>query len=165
MSKDPLLFTSPYGQQPDPLTQLEEEQRRLNERMAALRQSSAQAQPQQPRSPVWDEIDTIVSGLTDQEQQYINGTQEYQDSSAAVQAVLQREYLRIMRPIVENTKDGKAALENHLTLIKRLRGYARDQVNKKNALFDEYVEKYSDMSFSEFMKMKNGASGKGGSRK
>ena len=73
-----------------------------------------------------------------------------------MQNILQREYLRIMRPVVEATKDGKQALENHLTLIKRLRNYARDEVNKKYSLFDEYMEKYSDMSFAEFMEMKKG---------
>ena len=61
-----------------------------------------------------------------------------------------------MRPVVEATKDGKQALENHLTLIKRLRNYARDEVNKKYSLFDEYMEKYSDMPFNEFMEMKKG---------
>lgn len=155
MYKDPLLYTPPYSSQPDPMAQLEEEKRRLEEKMHQLRQSGPQPQVQ-PQAPVWDEIDTIVSGLSDQELQFLNSNQEFQESSANVQAILQREYLRIMRPVVEATKDGKQALENHLTLIKRLRNYARDEVNKKYSLFDEYMEKYSDMSFAEFMEMKKG---------
>lgn len=153
--KDPLLFTQPYSSQPDPMAQLEEEKRKLEEKMSQLRQSGPQQQ-MRPQAPVWDEIDTIVSGLSDQELQFLNSNQEFQESSANVQAILQREYLRIMRPVVESTKDGKQALENHLTLIKRLRNYARDEVNKKYSLFDEYMEKYSDMSFAEFMEMKKG---------
>lgn len=153
--KDPLLFTQPYTSQPDPMAQLEEEKRKLEEKMSQLRQSGPQQQ-MRPQAPVWDEIDTIVSGLSDQELQFLNSNQEFQESSANVQAILQREYLRIMRPVVESTKDGKQALENHLTLIKRLRNYARDEVNKKYSLFDEYMEKYSDMSFAEFMEMKKG---------
>lgn len=151
--KDPLLFTQPYTSQPDPMAQLEEEKRKLEEKMSQLRQNGPQQQ-MRPQAPVWDEIDTIVSGLSDQELQFLNSNQEFQESSANVQAILQREYLRIMRPVVESTKDGKQALENHLTLIKRLRNYARDEVNKKYSLFDEYMEKYSDMSFAEFMEMK-----------
>lgn len=153
--KDPLLFTQPYASQPDPMAQLEEEKRKLEEKMSQLRQTGPQQQ-MRPQAPVWDEIDTIVSGLSDQELQFLNSNQEFQESSANVQAILQREYLRIMRPVVESTKDGKQALENHLTLIKRLRNYARDEVNKKYSLFDEYMEKYSDMSFAEFMEMKKG---------
>lgn len=155
MYKDPLLFTQPYASQPDPMAQLEEEKRKLEEKMSQLRQTGPQQQ-MRPQAPVWDEIDTIVSGLSDQELQFLNSNQEFQESSANVQAILQREYLRIMRPVVESTKDGKQALENHLTLIKRLRNYARDEVNKKYSLFDEYMEKYSDMSFAEFMEMKKG---------
>lgn len=155
MYKDPLLFTQPYTSQPDPMAQLEEEKRKLEEKMSQLRQNGPQQQ-MRPQAPVWDEIDTIVSGLSDQELQFLNSNQEFQESSANVQAILQREYLRIMRPVVESTKDGKQALENHLTLIKRLRNYARDEVNKKYSLFDEYMEKYSDMSFAEFMEMKKG---------
>ena len=155
MYKDPLLFTQPYSPQPDPMAQLEEEKRKLEDKMAMLRQTGPQQQVR-PQAPVWDEIDAIVSGLSDQELQFLNSNQEFQESSANVQAILQREYLRIMRPVVESTKDGKQALENHLTLIKRLRNYARDEVNKKYSLFDEYMEKYSDMSFAEFMEMKKG---------
>nr|DAQ30842.1 MAG TPA: hypothetical protein [Caudoviricetes sp.] len=155
MYKDPLLFTQPYSPQPDPMTQLEEEKRKLEDKMAMLRQTGPQQQVR-PQAPVWDEIDAIVSGLSDQEMQFLNSNQEFLESSANVQNILQREYLRIMRPVVEATKDGKQALENHLTLIKRLRNYARDEVNKKYSLFDEYMEKYSDMSFAEFMEMKKG---------
>lgn len=155
MHKDPLLFTQPYSPQPDPMTQLEEEKRKLEDKMAMLRQTGPQQQVR-PQAPVWDEIDAIVSGLSDQEMQFLNSNQEFLESSANVQNILQREYLRIMRPVVEATKDGKQALENHLTLIKRLRNYARDEVNKKYSLFDEYMEKYSDMSFAEFMEMKKG---------
>lgn len=155
MYKDPLLYTPPYSSQPDPMAQLEEEKRKLEEKMSQLRQAGPQQQ-MRPQAPVWDEIDTIVSGLSDQELQFLNSNQEFQESSANVQAILQREYLRIMRPVVESTKDGKQALENHLTLIKRLRNYARDEVNKKYSLLDEYMEKYSEMSFAEFMEMKKG---------
>lgn len=161
MYKDPLLYTAPYSSQPDPMAQLEEEKKRLEEKMAQLRQSAPQQQ-MRPQSPVWDEIDTIVSGLSDQELQYINSNREFQESSDNVQAILQREYLRIMRPVVEATKDGKQALENHLTLIKRLRNYAREEVNKKNALLDEYIEKYSEMPFAEFLEMKKGKKQRGG---
>ena len=155
MYKDPLLFTQPYSPQPDPMAQLEEEKRKLEDKMAMLRQTGPQQQVR-PQAPVWDEIDAIVSGLSDQEMQFLNSNQEFLESSANVQNILQREYLRIMRPVVEATKDGKQALENHLTLIKRLRNYARDEVNKKCSLFDEYMGKYSDMSFAEFMEMKKG---------
>jgi hypothetical protein len=68
--------------------------------------------------------------------------------------ILNREYLRIMRPIVEGTKDGKEALERHLTLVKRLKKEAADEVNRKYALLDEYMEVGGDMTLNEFINSK-----------
>lgn len=152
MNNDQLL----YGKQEFSIPQLEEEQKRIAERLEGLKRGRQQMEP--PRCPVWDEIDSIVAGMSDQELHMINGNDEFQESSAVIQDILQREYLRIMRPIVENTKDGKDALEKHLTLIKRLRKSARDEVNRKYSIMDEYLERYSDMPFNEFMKMKRGKS-------
>lgn len=152
MNFDPILSdNSNYG-----IPQIEEEQKRLAERVEQLKQVRTRPAAQQAGAPVWDEIDSIVAGMSDQELDAMNRNAEFQDSSAAIQAVLQREYLRIMRPIVEHTKDGKDALDRHLTLIKRLRKSAREEVNKKYSLMDEYLEKYSDMTFKDFMEMKHG---------
>lgn len=152
MNFDPILTdNNQYG-----LPQIEEEQKRLAERVEQLKQVRMQPAMQQAATPVWDEIDSIVAGMSDQELDMMNGNEEYLESSAAVQGILQREYLRIMRPIVENTKDGKDALEKHLTLIKRLRKSAKEAVNRKYSLMDEYLERYSDMTFDEFIKMKKG---------
>ena len=149
MNFDPLL-----GEQPTyNIPQLEEEQKKLSERLEQLKRGRVST-VQQPQAPVWDEIDSIVAGMSDQELDMMNSNEEYQESSATVQAILQREYLRIMRPIVEATKDGKDALDRHLTLIKRLRKSAREAVNRKYSLMDEYLERYSNMPFDEFMKMK-----------
>lgn len=153
---DPLLAGNPQNFN---ISQLEEQQKQVSARLEQLRQSDIayQQQQQQKSSPVWDEIDSIVSGMSDQELLYLNNNAEYQESSAAVQAILQREYLRIMRPIVEATKDGKDALEKHLTLVKRLRKSARDEANKRYSLMDEYIANYSDMPFKDFVEMKKNA--------
>lgn len=154
MNYDPLLG----GQPAYDLPQIEEEQKKIAERMEQLKRSRVQP-ASQPQAPVWDEIDAIVSGMSDQELDLMNANEEYRESSSAVQAILQREYLRIMRPIVESTKDGKDALDRHLTLIKRLRKSAKEAVNRKYSLMDEYLERYSHLTFDEFMKMKRGEKG------
>lgn len=105
-------------------------------------------------SPLWDEIEKITSELSDREFEIINKSEEFQTSQNAIMAILQREYMRLMRPIVENTSDGKDALKSHLDLIKRLRKNATREVDKNIELFNEYTQKYSDMTYSEFLKMK-----------
>lgn len=151
MNYDPLL-----GEQPQfSIPQLEEEQKRLSERLEQLKTTRTQVQPQR-QAPVWDEIDSIVSGMSEQEIHMISSNEEFIESSNVIQEILQREYLRIMRPIVEGTRDGKDALDKHLTLIKRLRKSARDEVSRRYEIMDEYMNGYCDMPFNEFMKMKAG---------
>lgn len=147
---DPLLGSTPTSY--PTLPELEEEQRKIAERMDLLKKQ--QIQRQQPSSPIWDEIDSIVAGMSDQEMVMINQNKDFVESTQIIQGILQREYLRIMRPIVEQTKDGKEALENHLSLIKKLRKIAKDEVNKKYSMLEEYMGKYSNIPFSEFMEMK-----------
>lgn len=111
-------------------------------------------QPRQSHTPVWDEIDKIVSDMSDREIEYLNGNGEFQQSNQRVMAILQREQLRIMRPIVEGCKDGKEALDNHLALVKKLRKEAANESDKAMDLFKEYTENYPDMPYAEFLKMK-----------
>lgn len=155
MNFDPLLGDQPTTYS---IPQLEEEQKKISQKLELLKRNHVQP-AQQPKAPVWDEIDNIVAGMSDQELHLMNTNAEFQESTAVIQEILQREYLRIMRPIVEDTKDGKDALEKHLTLIKRLRKTARDEVNKKYGIMDEYLQRYSHMPFDEYMKMKRGEKG------
>ena len=101
-----------------------------------------------------DEIDKIVGEMSDSEIEFVNSNTDFAKSNQTVMAILQREQLRMMRPLVENTKDGKEALENHLALVKRLKKEAANESDKAMNMFKEYTEKYSDMPYSEFLKMK-----------
>lgn len=146
---DPLLQGRRYS-----LPELEKEQEVMQQKIADMKRSYQQ--PSQPVTPVWDEIDSITSSLTDKEFDYLQNNQEFQESSMDIQQILQREYMRIMRPIVEQTKDGKDALDRHLTLLKRIQKTAKEEANKKEALMNEYIMQYSHLTWQEFIDMKNG---------
>lgn len=146
---DPLLQDRRYS-----LPELEKEQEAMQQKIMEMKRNY-QA-PSQPVSPVWDEIDHITSSLTDKEFNFLQNNQEFQESSMEIQQILQREYMRIMRPIVENTKDGKDALDKHLTLLKRIQKTAKEEANKKEALMNEYIMQYSHLTWQEFIDMKNG---------
>jgi len=146
---DPLLQQRNYT-----LPELEREQEALQQKVADMKRNYQQ--PQQPATPVWDEIDRITASLSDKEFDYLQNNQEFQESSMDIQQILQREYMRIMRPIVEQTKDGKDALDKHLTLLKRIQKTAKEEANKKEALMNEYIMQYSHLTWQEFIDMKNG---------
>ena len=120
-------------------------------------------QPQQSKTPTWDEIDKIMDSLTDTQKNYLNQNQDFVESYQDVANILQREELRIIRPLVEQTKDGKEALNKHLSLIKKLKKNAMQAEEEKTALWNEYMTNYSDMTFKDFMAMKK-QDKKGGSK-
>ena len=139
----------------DEIARMSQMQQMLEQKKMEMEQSRSQiTSPQQSRTPIWDEIDKLISEMSDREVEYLNGSSEFADSNQKVLAILQREQLRMMRPIVEGTKDGKEALESHLNLVKRLKKDAANENNKTMDLFKEYTENYHDMSYSEFLKMK-----------
>jgi len=148
-NNDPLLRPTQYN-----VPELEREQEAMQQKLEELKRNGYRQT--QPQAPTWDEIDRIMSSLSDKETRYLQGNHEFVESSGAVMAVLQREYMRIMRPIVERTKDGKDALDKHLTLLKRLVKTAKDEADKKSSLMDEYMTKYSHLTWQEFVKMKKG---------
>lgn len=157
---DPLLGVQPNyfksGGVEEELARIQAMQQQLDQKkleIANARQNISGTQ-QTSRTPVWDEIDKIVSDLSDSDLDYLNSNEEYQKSNQVVMAILQREQLRMMRPIVEGTKDGKEALEAHLSLVKKLRKEAANESDKAMSLFKEYTEHYADMPYAEFLKMK-----------
>lgn len=148
---DPLLGAISRPQYtPEQIEMLNDE---MNTKLASLRQRSINLQPQQTKTPVWDEIDKIMDALTDGQKAYLSENQEYTESNGAVVEILNREYLKMMRPIVESTKDGKDALERHLTLLKRLRKSAMQEEEQKNALMNDYMKNHSDMTWKDYIAM------------
>lgn len=146
---DPLLQGRDYT-----VPEIEKEQEAIQQKIERLKQGGYRGR--QPQAPTWDEIDRITSSLSDKEFNYLQGNVEFQESSAAIQAILQREYMRVMRPVVEGTKDGKDALDRHLTLLKRLVKSVKDEADRKDALMNEYITQHSDISWREFMEIKQG---------
>lgn len=141
------------------IAELQQMQQRLEAQRQQQRTQVANGQPQS-QAPIWDEIEKLTSELTDREFDIVNRDEEFQQSQQTIMAILQREQMRLMRPIVEGTQDGKAALENHLALIKQLKKKATKEADRNMELFNEYTQHYSDMTYSEFLKMKNGSNSK-----
>jgi hypothetical protein len=154
LANDPLLGRS--AAQNVTIQDLDAAQEELARKMENLRsmQQASRMQQEQSKTPIWDEIDGLIASMSEKELEFLSNAEEFQASNERVMGVLNREYLRIMRPIVEGTKDGKEALEAHLALVKKLKKDAADEVNRKYALLDEYMEKGGDMTLNEFINLK-----------
>ena len=152
-ASDPILGNQQTCNTPDQLAQLNEWAQKYAE--LQKQKGSFTMQPQQSKTPTWDEIDKIMDGLTESQKSYLNQNEEFKESYQEVASILQREELRIVRPLVEQTKDGKEALERHLNLIKKLKKSALQADEKERNLMNLYITKYSNMTWQEFITMIN----------
>lgn len=151
---DPLLASKDYSSQMLELDKIAESIAQRKAMLMQLKDKVEQPQVQVSQTPVWDEIDSLIGTMSDKEFELVSENDEFKESQNVVLGILQAKYMAMMRPIVEQTKEGKEALENHLSLVKRLKKSASKEVDNEIAEFKEYKEKYSDMPYNEFVKMK-----------
>lgn len=157
ISQDPTLGNRSYGTPSIGANEFERMEQQLASKLAELQQMKAQMtqqEQQQSRTPVWDEIDGIISGLSEKEYEYVTNNPDFLEGQQQVAAIVQQAYMNMMRPIVEATKEGKEALEAHLAITKRVRKQASKETDARLTDFEEYTKKYPDMTYSEYQKMK-----------
>ena len=163
-NSDPLLAGgSNYTDVDAQIKEMERLQEELAQKQIMLQQSKQKMQqpPQsKSQSPVWDEIDSVMQGMSDQEFERVSSNEEFQKSQQNIMNILQSMQIQMIRPHVEASKEGKEALDYHLTLVKRLRNAASKEVDDELAEMREYKEKYSDMSYADYQKMKREKGGK-----
>lgn len=111
-------------------------------------------QPQASRSPVWDEIEKLSNDFSEDEFRIISEHPDFIESQNTITTLITREQMRMLRPMVEGTKDGKEALENHLIILKRLKKQVKAEADKRLELMTDYMTNYPDMPYTEYLKMK-----------
>lgn len=149
---DPVLQPTMFGQSVD-LQKAQEELKQKYLQAEQMRKNGYQLMPES-KSPIWDEIDRITQNLTEQDFSVLQQDEEFAQSQAIITALLNREYMRVMKPVVEQTSDGQEALKKHLELLRKKVKEARNRNEREDALWREYRSKYGDMTWKEFLKMK-----------
>ena len=159
-----------FGGQGDPLLRgdnMSEYIRSLEALQAGMEQKKqqliqmAKEQQQQPQqgqavsnTPVWDEIDRLMAELSDKEFDRVMNDAEFKESQQVVMNILQAVQMRMMRPMVEGTPEGKKALEEHLQLVKHLKRSVHKEVDAEMKDFEEYRAHYAHLSWEEYQAQK-----------
>lgn len=121
---------------------------------ATIKEQRVQLQQPQSQTPVWDEIDKLTAELSDKEYELIASNPDFAESQQQIMNVLQAVQLRMMRPMVEGTPEGKKALEEHLQLVKHLKKSASKEVDAELREFREYQEHYSHLTWEQYKSQK-----------
>lgn len=154
---DPLLgVTSDFSSQ---YKDIEQQQAILEQRKRQLAELAEKAQAESEgkavsQTPIWDEVDMITGKMSEAEFAELQNSEEYQASSKELMAYVGALQLKAIRPIVEKSEEGRRILEHHLATIKVLKNTASKKVEEEFSAFKEYTEKYSHLTYSDYLKTK-----------
>ena len=151
---DPLLTSSnPMSNIPnlDEQIQFLEKQKQIIE--AAQQQ---RMQPPQPKRLIWDEIDSEVAPLTNEQKAMLFQNEEYADIYNRLQMMVQSELLNLVKGRIESTEEGKELLNSQLKLVKRLKSSIVDSTNREMEMFKrfrEFSKQNPNITYDEFVKL------------
>lgn len=132
--------------------------------MEQLKQRSINMQAQVSPTPLWDEIDKVEDSLTDSQRQAFMQNPDYRDSLQLVTKMVSDEELRLIRPRIEATEQGKEALKRHLSIVTRLKKEVAKEDEQRNAMLTDFIKNYPGKTWEEYLAIVSGQSqpGKGG---
>lgn len=132
------------------LEQLEQQNEMYAQKLQELKNVRFQPAQQRSSTPIWDEIDKIVTSLNEQEKTMLENSREYYENSIAIQQMVNAEIILLVKDRIEASPDGKAILEQQLALVRKMAKSVREETAKRDALFREYMTEYSDMTWQDF---------------
>lgn len=124
--------------------------------MEQLKQRSINMQVQVSPTPLWDEIDKIEDSLTDSQRQAFMQNPDYRDSLQLVTKMVSDEELRLIRPRIESTEQGKEALKRHLSIVTRLKKEVAKEDEQRNAMLTDFIKNYPGKTWEEYLAIVSG---------
>lgn len=147
---DPLLGNQGFN--------IEEQLRQLEMRRQSL-ESMKQLNTQAiPTSTIWNEIDTEVKVLSQEQLQKLFENEEYVTIYTKIQELVNNEILNLVKPRIENTPEGKQLLQTQLNLVKKMKPKIVEDTNREVELFRrfrEFSKTNPDVTYEEFLKQLN----------
>lgn len=147
---DPLLNTPGFN--------IEEQLRQLEMRKQTL-ESMKQLNPQaMPTSIIWNEIDSEVKVLTNEQLQKLFENEDYVRTYSRIQELVNAEILNLVKPRIESTPEGKQLLQEQLNLVRKMKPKIVEDTNRDMELFRrfrEFSKTNPDVTYEDFIKQMN----------
>jgi hypothetical protein len=104
---------------------------------------------------VWDSIDMEIAPLSIDQRNKLMLDPEYVRLQEEVKSILNDEFIKFMKPYVENNPQGREILQRQLDYIKSIKGKVISETNKEMELmrkFQEASKVKPDITWDEFLK-------------
>ena len=152
---DPLLGNSMVGNSLDEQIQLIERYKQNLEAAKQLRQQSLPVQQPVSQRMIWDEIDSEISPMTDEQKARMLQDEDYIDTYTKIQDMVQAEILNLVKGRIEATPEGKELLQRQLKIVKKLKGKIIQETNREMEMFRkfrEFSKTHPEVTYEEFIK-------------
>lgn len=151
LNQDPLLYN---GRSP----QNDEEMRRqLNDAIAQYQQLQQRQQQNQPSNADYlTELDGIVSGISDDVKERLGNDKEYCRLNGELQAIINREIIWSIKGRINSNQDAVRNMLRQKEIIRNVKDECDDEQRRNISELNDYVKNYSDITFDEYKKIKEG---------
>ena len=120
-----------------------------------MKQLNTQAMP---TSVIWNEIDTEVKVLSQEQLQKLFENEDYVRTYVRIQELVNAEILNLVKPRIESTPEGKQLLQEQLNLVRKMKPKIVEDTNREVELFRrfrEFSKTNPDVTYEEFIKQMN----------
>lgn len=154
---DPLLSSPSLDNQ---LAAMRETMQRLEAMKAQMPQIPQQSAPQPPQQQprqrlLWDEIDSEVSPLTDEQKARLFQNEDYAGNYNILQNMVQSHLLDLVKGRIEQTQDGKEILTAQLKIVRKLKSKVVEDTNREMDMFRrfrEFSKTNPEVTYEQFIK-------------
>lgn len=144
---DPLLSDSDYNAMRDKLEALQKHK----ELLQGINNPTAQSKKE---VSIWDKIDSEIEPLTDSQKNILFNDEIYKQNESELMQLIQDEMIRLVRPRVENSEQGKSVLEAQLKLVKEKKNAVIAESNKEIERFNAFrlaSKANPELTYAEFI--------------
>lgn len=131
------------------------------QRMEAYRQrlkqlkESQQIQNNQPQRLIWDEIDSEITPMSNEQKNRLLNDQDYVSVYTELQSMVQAELLNLVKAKIEGSERGKDLLQKQLKIVRKLKTKIIEDTDREMEMFKkfkEYSKEHPNTSYDEFIK-------------
>lgn len=124
------------------------------QRLKQLKESQ-QIQNNQPQRLIWDEIDSEITPMSNEQKNRLLNDQDYVSIYTELQSMVQAELLNLVKAKIEGSERGKDLLQKQLKIVRKLKTKIIEDTDREMEMFKkfkEYSKEHPNTSYDEFIK-------------
>lgn len=123
--------------------------KQLNEELARRKQELS-SHTHTERQSEWDKIDSLADSMTEAEKQMMSECKDFVESDNKINMLMQSAYMSLVKPIIEQSEEGREALRKHYNIMKESLSKVRKKRDEDMDALRRWATEHPDKSFNEF---------------